>query len=45
MAAGSTIMQFDVLLPTREAVMSRWSDPARIFRIAERAEELGFHSI
>ena len=38
-------MQFGVLLPTREAVMSRWPDPAPIYQMAERAEELGFHSV
>ena len=38
-------MQFGVLLPTREAVMSGWRDPAAIYRMAERAEELGFHSV
>ncbi len=38
-------MQFGVLLPTREAVMSGWRDAAVIYRLAERAEELGFHSV
>jgi alkanesulfonate monooxygenase SsuD/methylene tetrahydromethanopterin reductase-like flavin-dependent oxidoreductase (luciferase family) len=38
-------LQFGVLLPTREAVMSGWHDPAQIYRLAERAEELKFHSV
>jgi alkanesulfonate monooxygenase SsuD/methylene tetrahydromethanopterin reductase-like flavin-dependent oxidoreductase (luciferase family) len=38
-------MKFGVLLPTREAVMSGRSDPAPLFKLAERAEALGFHSI
>ena len=38
-------LQFGVLLPTREAVMSGWRDPAPIYRMAERAEELRFHSV
>ncbi len=38
-------MQFGVLLPTREAVMSGWRDGTLIYRLAERAEELGFHSV
>jgi alkanesulfonate monooxygenase SsuD/methylene tetrahydromethanopterin reductase-like flavin-dependent oxidoreductase (luciferase family) len=45
MAAEQTGLRFGVLLPTREAVMSGWRDPAGIFRMAERAEELGFHSV
>jgi len=38
-------MQFGVLLPTREAVMSGRADPALLYRLAERAEELGFDSV
>lgn len=38
-------VKFGVLLPTREAVMSGRSDPALLFRLAERAEALGLHSI
>jgi alkanesulfonate monooxygenase SsuD/methylene tetrahydromethanopterin reductase-like flavin-dependent oxidoreductase (luciferase family) len=38
-------VNFGVLLPTREAVMSGRSDPARIYQLAERAEALGFHSV
>jgi alkanesulfonate monooxygenase SsuD/methylene tetrahydromethanopterin reductase-like flavin-dependent oxidoreductase (luciferase family) len=38
-------MRFGVLLPTREAVMSQWRDPVGIYQMAERAEELGFHSV
>jgi alkanesulfonate monooxygenase SsuD/methylene tetrahydromethanopterin reductase-like flavin-dependent oxidoreductase (luciferase family) len=37
--------KFGVLLPTREAVMAGRSDPSLIFRMAERAEVLGFHSV
>jgi alkanesulfonate monooxygenase SsuD/methylene tetrahydromethanopterin reductase-like flavin-dependent oxidoreductase (luciferase family) len=45
MASEPTAIRFGVLLPTREAVMSGWRDPAAIYRLAERAEELGFHSV
>jgi alkanesulfonate monooxygenase SsuD/methylene tetrahydromethanopterin reductase-like flavin-dependent oxidoreductase (luciferase family) len=45
MASELTAMQFGVLLPTREAVMSGWRDPAAIYQLAERAEELRFHSV
>jgi alkanesulfonate monooxygenase SsuD/methylene tetrahydromethanopterin reductase-like flavin-dependent oxidoreductase (luciferase family) len=45
MTAENAILQFGVLLPTREAVMSGWRDPAEIFRLAERAEALNFHSV
>ena len=38
-------VEFGVLLPTREAVMSGRSDPSLLLRLAERAEALGFHSI
>lgn len=38
-------LNFGVLLPTREAVMSRWTDASGLFQIAERAEALGFHSV
>lgn len=38
-------VNFGVLLPTREAVMSGRADPATIFQLAERAEALGFHSV
>ena len=43
--ANRTGVKFGVLLPTREAVMSGRSDPAMLFRIAEHAEVLGFHSL
>jgi alkanesulfonate monooxygenase SsuD/methylene tetrahydromethanopterin reductase-like flavin-dependent oxidoreductase (luciferase family) len=43
--AENPTLQFGVLLPTREAVMSGWRDPAEIYRLAERAEELNFHSV
>src|SRR4029450_7172254 len=36
---------FGVLLPTREAVISRRADPSGLYQIAERAEALGFHSV
>src|SRR5581483_8724859 len=38
-------INFGVLLPTREAVMSGRSDPARLLELAERAEALGFGSV
>jgi alkanesulfonate monooxygenase SsuD/methylene tetrahydromethanopterin reductase-like flavin-dependent oxidoreductase (luciferase family) len=38
-------MKFGVLLPTREAVMSGRADPSLLYRLAERAEVLGFHSV
>ena len=38
-------MKFGVLLPTREAVMSGRADPSLLYRLAERAEELGFDSV
>jgi len=38
-------INFGVLLPTREAVMSGRSDPTALFELAERAEALGFHSV
>src|SRR6266550_6681696 len=40
----STI-NFGVLLPTREAVMSGRSDPSTLIQLAERAEALGFSSV
>ena len=43
--ANRTGVKLGVLLPTREAVMSGRSDPAMLYRIAERAEVLGFHSL
>jgi alkanesulfonate monooxygenase SsuD/methylene tetrahydromethanopterin reductase-like flavin-dependent oxidoreductase (luciferase family) len=45
MTAENSSLQFGVLLPTREAVMSGWREPAEIYRVAERAEELNFHSV
>lgn len=38
-------MKFGVLLPTREAIMSGRADPSSLYRVAERAEALGFHSV
>jgi alkanesulfonate monooxygenase SsuD/methylene tetrahydromethanopterin reductase-like flavin-dependent oxidoreductase (luciferase family) len=38
-------VNFGVLLPTREAVMSARSDPSGIFELTDRAEALGFHSV
>jgi alkanesulfonate monooxygenase SsuD/methylene tetrahydromethanopterin reductase-like flavin-dependent oxidoreductase (luciferase family) len=38
-------VNFGVLLPTREAIMSARADPSGLYRIAERAEALGFHSV
>src|SRR5512132_2635486 len=40
-----TKINYGVLLPTREAIMSGRADPSDLFRIAERAETLGFHSV
>jgi len=42
---SDTQTNFGILLPTREAIMSGRADPARLYRIAERAEALGFHSV
>jgi probable F420-dependent oxidoreductase len=39
-------MKFGILLPTREAVMAGRNDPApELYRLAERAEALHFHSV
>jgi len=38
-------INFGVLLPTREAVMSGRSDPSTLMQLAERAEALGFSSV
>ena len=38
-------INFGILLPTREAVMSGRSDPTSLMQLAERAETLGFHSV
>ena len=39
-------IKFGILLPTREAVMAGRKDPAAdIYRLAERSEALGFHSV
>ena len=38
-------INFGVLLPTREAVMSGRSDPSSLMQLAERAETLGFGSV
>lgn len=40
-----TRAKFGVLLPTREAVMSGRSEPSLLYRLAERAEALGFDSV
>ncbi len=42
---SNTQINFGVLLPTREAIMSGRADPSALFLIAERAEALGFHSV
>ena len=42
---GQTSLNFGILLPTREAIMSGRADPSGLFEIAERAEALGFHSV
>jgi len=41
----TTNVNFGILLPTREAVMSGRSDPGALFELAERAEALRFHSV
>jgi len=38
-------INFGILLPTREAIMSGRGDPSTLYQIAERAESLGFHSV
>jgi len=38
-------LNFGILLPTREMVMSGLHDPAVLYKVADRAEELGFHSL
>jgi len=38
-------VNFGILLPTREAIMSGRANPAGLYQIAERAEALGFHSV
>jgi alkanesulfonate monooxygenase SsuD/methylene tetrahydromethanopterin reductase-like flavin-dependent oxidoreductase (luciferase family) len=38
-------VNFGILLPTREAVMSGRSDPSSLFQLAERSEALGYDSI
>src|SRR5262245_12848570 len=38
-------VKFGILLPTREAIMSGRADSSSLFKIAERAEALGFHSV
>ena len=38
-------INFGILLPTREAIMSGGADPSTLYQIAERAESLGFHSV
>ena len=42
---SQTQINFGILLPTREAIMSGRADPSRLYQIAERAEALGFHSV
>jgi alkanesulfonate monooxygenase SsuD/methylene tetrahydromethanopterin reductase-like flavin-dependent oxidoreductase (luciferase family) len=43
--ANDSRVKIGVLLPTREAVMSGRADPSLLYRMAERAEALGFHSV
>ncbi len=38
-------INFGILLPTREVIMSRGWEPERFLELAERAEVLGFHSV
>ena len=41
----SSRINFGILLPTREAIMSGRADPSSLYQLAERAELLGFHSV
>ena len=41
----SSKINFGILLPTREAIMSGRADPSSLYQLAERAELLGFHSV
>jgi alkanesulfonate monooxygenase SsuD/methylene tetrahydromethanopterin reductase-like flavin-dependent oxidoreductase (luciferase family) len=38
-------LNFGILLPTREVVISGRSDPGGIYELGDRAEALGFHSV
>ncbi len=38
-------LNFGILLPTREVVLSGRSDPGSIYNVGDRAEKLGFHSV
>jgi alkanesulfonate monooxygenase SsuD/methylene tetrahydromethanopterin reductase-like flavin-dependent oxidoreductase (luciferase family) len=38
-------MNFGILLPTREVILSKRSDPSSIYELGDRAEALGFHSV
>jgi len=38
-------LNFGILLPTREVVISGRSDPGSIYELGDRAEALGFHSV
>jgi alkanesulfonate monooxygenase SsuD/methylene tetrahydromethanopterin reductase-like flavin-dependent oxidoreductase (luciferase family) len=40
-----TIVRFGILLPTREVILSKRSDPSSIYHLCDRAETLGFHSV
>src|SRR3990172_2642867 len=42
---SNTQINFGILLPTREAIMSGCADPSSLYHIAERAEALGFPSV
>jgi alkanesulfonate monooxygenase SsuD/methylene tetrahydromethanopterin reductase-like flavin-dependent oxidoreductase (luciferase family) len=42
---SNTQINFGILLPTREAIMTGRADPSSLFRIAERTEALGFQSV
>src|SRR4026208_792633 len=41
----SSKINFGILLPTREAIMSGRAGPPSLYQLAERAEALGFHSV
>ena len=42
---SSSQVKLGILLPTREVVLSRRSDPSSIYGLGDRAEALGFHSV
>lgn len=41
----ATQTKFGILLPTREVILSGRTEPSSIYDLADRTEELGFHSV